>query len=199
MKLAPGARVGSYEIQCSLGAGGMGEVYKALDPDLRRVVAIKVLPDQFVRDAERAARFEREAMMLASINHPHVAQIYGVALSEDGSRALVMEFVEGADLAARIRQGRLPLDQALEIGRQIAAALEAAHEIGIVHRDLKPANIKVRSDGVAKVLDFGLARTVVPAGLANGSSDSGTIPMQMTGPGVVFGTASSCLPSRRGV
>jgi serine/threonine-protein kinase len=153
VKLVPGMRVGPYEIQGSLGAGGMGEVYKAVDTELRRVVALKVLPDQFVSDAERVARFEREATMLASINDPHVAQIYGVARGNDESRVLVMEFVEGDDLAARILRGRLPVDETLAIARQIAAALEAAHEIGIVHRDLKPANIKVRSDGVVKVLD----------------------------------------------
>jgi eukaryotic-like serine/threonine-protein kinase len=191
-------RVGPYEIQGSLGAGGMGEVYKAVDTELHRVVALKVLPDQFVSDAERVARFEREATMLASINDPHVAQIYGVARGNDESRVLVMEFVEGDDLAARILRGRLPVDETLAIARQIAAALEAAHEIGIVHRDLKPANIKVRSDGVVKVLDFGLARTATePPERSSAGSDSPTITSAaMTERGVILGTASYMSPEQ---
>jgi hypothetical protein len=175
----------------------MGEVYKAVDTELRRLVALKVLPDQFVSNAERVARFEHEATMLASINHPHVAQIYGVVRGDDESLALVMEFVEGDDLAARILRGRLPVDEALAIARQIAAALEAAHEIGIVHRDLKPANVKVRSDGVVKVLDFGLARTSETAERSSVGSDSPTITSAaMTERGIVLGTASYMSPEQ---
>ncbi len=197
MKLAPGTRVGPYEIQGSLGAGGMGEVHKAVDTELHRVVALKVLPDLFVGNAERVARFEREATMLASINHPHVAQIYGVARGDDDSRILVMEYVEGDDLAARILRGRLPVDETLAIARQIAAALEAAHEIGIVHRDLKPANIKVRSDGVVKVLDFGLARTTTePPELSGAGLDSPTVASALTERGVILGTASYMSPEQ---
>ncbi len=197
MKLAPGTRVGPYEVQGSLGAGGMGEVYKAVDTELHRIVALKVLPDQFVSNAERVARFEREATMLASINHPHVAQIYGVVRGDDESLALVMEFVEGDDLAARILRGRLPVDETLAIARQIAAALEAAHEIGIVHRDLKPANIKVRSDGVVKVLDFGLARAIGDRRAFERRSDSPTITSAaMTERGIILGTASYMSPEQ---
>ncbi|MGH9200236.1 MAG: serine/threonine-protein kinase, partial [Vicinamibacterales bacterium] len=197
MKLAPGTYVGPYEIQGPLGAGGMGEVYKAFDRDLRRVVALKVLPDQFVSDAERVARFEREATTLASINHAHVAQIYGIARDDHERRILIMEFVEGDDLAARILRGRLPLDEALAIARQIAAALEATHEIGIVHRDLKPANIKVRSDGVVKVLDFGIARARETAERSSAASDSPTITSSaITGHGVILGTASYMSPEQ---
>ena len=138
MTLAAGTRIGSYEILGPLGAGGMGEVYSAIDSELHRTVALKVLPEHFITDPDRVARFEREATTLASINHPHVAQIYGIARDDDGRAVLVMEFVEGEDLAARLRRGRLPLDEALAIGRQVAAALEATHEIGVIHRDLKP-------------------------------------------------------------
>ena len=140
----------------------MGEVYRAHDPRLGRDVAIKVLPSHFTSDPERLARFEREARLLASLNHPHIGAIYGVEES-DGGRALVMELVEGEDLAQRIARGPIPLADALPIARQIAEALEAAHEQGIIHRDLKPANIKVREDGTVKVLDFGLAKVLDPA------------------------------------
>jgi eukaryotic-like serine/threonine-protein kinase len=192
--LAAGTRVGSYEIQDSLGAGGMGEVYKALDTDLHRVVALKVLPDHFATDAERVARFEREATTLASINHPHVAQLYGIARADDERRILVLEYVEGEDLAARIRRGPLPPDEALAIARQIAEALEAAHEIGVVHRDLKPANIKVRSDGVVKVLDFGLARAV---GGSSSTVDTPTITLPaVAGRGGILGTAAYMSPEQ---
>jgi eukaryotic-like serine/threonine-protein kinase len=147
MALAPGTRLGSYEVTAQIGVGGMGEVYRATDPNLRRDVAIKVLPDAVAADPERLARFQREAQILASLNHPNIAQIYGVEKS-DGTTALVMELVEGPTLADRIAQGPIPLDEALPIARQIAEALEAAHEQGIIHRDLKPANVKVRDDGV---------------------------------------------------
>src|ERR1700730_16871164 len=151
MPLSPRTRLGPYEILSAIGAGGMGEVYLATDTTLGRQVAIKVLPDPFAQDAERLARFEREAKTLASLNHPHIAQIYGLEQSS-GVQALVMELVEGEDLSVRIARGPIPVDEALAIARQIAEALEAAHEQGIVHRDLKPANIKVTPDGVVKVL-----------------------------------------------
>ena len=158
-----GQRLGTYEITAAIGAGGMGEVFRARDTKLNRDVAIKVLPAAFADDPERLARFTREAQTLASLNHPNIAAIHGV---EDvpavdgaggGSRALVMELVEGEDLSAHIARGPIPVAEVLPIARQIAEALEAAHEQGIVHRDLKPANIKVRTDGTVKVLDFGLA------------------------------------------
>jgi serine/threonine protein kinase len=179
MTLAAGARIGPYEIKSPLGAGGMGEVYRARDTKLGRDVAVKILPDEFVRDPERVARFQREAQVLAALNHPHIAQIYGFEdrPPEGGPyvpegvgagvswpvRALVMELVEGPTLAERIGQGPMPLDEALPIARQIAGALEAAHEQGIIHRDLKPANVKVRPDGTVKILDFGLAKLIGPA------------------------------------
>ena len=141
MPLTAGTRLGSYSILSALGAGGMGEVYRARDTKLNRDVAIKVLPESVANDPDRLARFDREASVLASLNHHHIAQIYGVEDS-NGVRALVMELVEGPTLADRIAQGALPLDEALSIARQIAEALEAAHEQGIVHRDLKPANVK---------------------------------------------------------
>src|SRR6266404_5003648 len=146
MSLTPGSRIGPYEVLSAIGAGGMGEVYRARDTKLNRDVAIKVLPAAMAQDSERMARFQREAQVLAALNHPNIAQIHGMEES-----ALVMEFVPGDDL-----HGPLPLDEALAIARQIAEALEAAHEKGIVHRDLKPANIKVTPDGRVKVLDFGL-------------------------------------------
>src|SRR5512138_1224689 len=161
MSLSVGSRLGPYEILSALGAGGIGEVYRARDTKLDREVAIKVLPELFVSDPERVARFQREAKTLASLNHPHIGGIYGFE-DTDGERAIVLELVDGPTLADRIAQGPIPLDEALPIARQIAEALEAAHEQGIIHRDLKPANIKVRDDGTVKVLDFGLAKIVGP-------------------------------------
>ena len=159
MSLSTGTRIGPYEVVALLGAGGMGEVYRARDTTLDRDVALKVLPDLFTRDLDRLTRFEREAKVLASLNHQHIASIYGL---EDSSevRALVMELVEGPTLADRIARGAIPLGETLSIAMQIAEALEAAHEQGIIHRDLKPANIKVRDDGTVKVLDFGLAKAM---------------------------------------
>src|SRR5262245_38291738 len=157
MSLAVGSRLGPYEIHSAIGAGGMGEVYRATDINLEREVAIKVLPEAFAQDPERIARFEREAKTLASLNHPNIASIHGVEKSQ-GTYALVMELVEGEDLSQRIARGPIPVDEALPIAKQIAQALEAAHEQGIIHRDLKPANIKDREDGTVEVLDFGLAR-----------------------------------------
>ena|SRR5688572_25061356 len=161
MALTPGTRLGPYEILAPLGAGGMGEVYRGRDTKLNRDVAVKVLPEAFAQDAERLVRFTREAQVLASLNHPNIAAIYGIEHPSTGSgQALVMELVEGDDLSALIARGPIRLVKVLPIARQIAEALEAAHELGIVHRDLKPANIKVRADGTVKVLDFGLAKAM---------------------------------------
>ncbi len=157
MSLALGTRFGAYEIVSQIGEGGMGVVYRARDTKLNRDVALKVLPDLFASDADRLTRFNREAQTLASLNHPNIAHIHGLEES-GGVRALVMELIEGDDLSQRIARGPIPVEEALPIARQIAEALEAAHEQGIVHRDLKPANIKVRRDGTVKVLDFGLAK-----------------------------------------
>ena len=165
MSLRPGTSLGHYEILALLGAGGMGEVYRARDTRLGREVALKILPEAFVNDPERLARFRREAKMLASLNHPHIAQVHG--FEEIGTTwALVLELVEGEDLAQRLAHGAMPMDEALPIARQIAEAIEVAHEAGIVHRDLKPANITVRRDGQVKVLDFGLAKAHGATGLA---------------------------------
>ena len=193
-----GTRIGPYDIQASLGAGGMGEVYRARDTRLDRDVAIKVLPDLFASDPERLARFEREAKTLASLNHPHIAQIYGV---EDAGpmRALVMELVDGEDLATRLQGGAIPQADALPIARQIAEALEAAHERGIIHRDLKPANVKLAPDGTVKVLDFGLAKamgTAAPAGQAAIDAPTFTSPARVTQAGVILGTAAYMAPEQ---
>src|SRR5829696_9747907 len=191
MLLPAGTRLGSYEILAALGAGGMGEVYRARDTTLSRDVAIKVLPDQVAHDAERLARFTREAQTLASLNHPHIAAIYGLEESA-GMRALVMELVEGEDLSQRIARGAIPLEEALPIAKQVAEALEAAHEQGIIHRDLKPANIKLRSDGTVKVLDFGLAKLADP-----GVSDMSALTSpNMTGAGIVLGTPAYMSPEQ---
>jgi Tol biopolymer transport system component len=200
MGLSPGTRIGPYEVTGLLGSGGMGEVYGARDTRLDRTVAIKLLLEPFERDPERLARFEREAKLLASLNHSHIAQIYG--LEETGStRALVMELVEGPTLADRIARGPLPLDETVAIARQIANALEAAHAQGIVHRDLKPANIKLRPDGTVKVLDFGLAK-LQDAASASGSSAASLMasPTMMspavTNAGLILGTAAYMSPEQ---
>jgi serine/threonine protein kinase/Tol biopolymer transport system component len=207
MTLAPGARLGPYEILAAIGAGGMGEVYRARDTRLGRDVAIKILPDQFAVDADRVARFQREAQVLASLNDPHIAQIYGIE-EVSGARALVLELVDGPTLADRIAQDPrgIPIDDALAIARQIAAALEAAHEHGIVHRDLKPANIKLTQDGIVKVLDFGLAKAL---GQADGghysnvhppmdlsASPTITSPAMATHMGIILGTAVYMSPEQ---
>ncbi len=198
MPLGPGTRLGPYEILSAIGTGGMGEVYRARDTRLKRDVALKILPDSFATDPDRLARFQREAEVLASLNHPHIAAIYGLEESH-GTRALVMELVEGETLADRIARGPIPLDEALPIAKQIAEALEAAHEQGIIHRDLKPANIKVRPDGTVKVLDFGLAKlTERSAASSIDASMSPTItsPAMMTGIGVLLGTAAYMAPEQ---
>ncbi|MBK9242235.1 MAG: PD40 domain-containing protein [Acidobacteria bacterium] len=191
-----GRQLGPYQIVAKLGAGGMGEVYRARDTKLNREAAIKVLPELFAHDAERLARFTREAQTLASLNHPNIAQIYGVEES-DGVRALVMELVDGQDLSEIIARGPVPLDDALQMARQIAEALEAAHDLGIIHRDLKPANIKVRQDGAVKVLDFGLAKAVDPAGASGtNAANSPTLTAHATQMGMVIGTAAYMSPEQ---
>ncbi len=188
--------IGAYRIVAKLGEGGMGEVYRARDSKLNRDVAIKVLPAAFATDIERLARFTREAQSLAALNHPNIATIYGV--EESGAvRALVMELVEGEDLSRLIARGPLALDEALPIARQIADALEAAHEQGIVHRDLKPANIKVRPDGTVKVLDFGLAKAMDPVGASSADAlNSPTLTAHATQLGVILGTAAYMAPEQ---
>ena len=197
MALAPGTRLGVYEVTAQIGEGGMGQVYRARDTKLNRDVAIKVLLPAVANDPDRLARFSREAQVLASLNHPNIAHIYGVE-DADGTRALVMELVEGPTLADRIAQRPIPLDEALPIAKQIAEALEAAHETGIIHRDLKPANIKVRPDGTVKVLDFGLAKAMEPAA---GSSPSMSMSPTLTTPamtqaGMILGTAAYMSPEQ---
>jgi serine/threonine protein kinase/Tol biopolymer transport system component len=196
MELTPGTRLHAYEITAAIGAGGMGVVYRARDTRLGRDVAIKVLPSEVAIDSDRLARFEREAQILAALNHPNIASIYGV---EDaaGSPALVMELVDGPTLAYLIATGPIAVAEALPIARQIAEALETAHEQGIVHRDLKPANIKVRPDGAVKVLDFGLAKALDPGAWQSGSATSSpTISMHATRAGVILGTAAYMAPEQ---
>ncbi|MBA3298096.1 MAG: serine/threonine-protein kinase [Acidobacteria bacterium] len=200
MQLTPGTRLGPYEILSPIGAGGMGEVYRARDTKLNRDVAIKILPELFAADHDRLLRFEREAQTLAALNHPHIAQVFGVL---ESPAALVMEFVDGEDLSHRIARGPIPLDDALSIAKQIAEALEAAHERGIIHRDLKPANIKVCDDGTVKVLDFGLAKAMDAGGAGAAADnpallDSPTItsPAVMTRMGIILGTAAYMAPEQ---
>ena len=188
-----GQTISHYEITEKIGEGGMGEVYRAQDTTLKREVAIKVLPEQFTQDTERLARFQREAQVLASLNHPNISAIYSLEHS-DGVHFLAMELVEGETLAERVAKGRLPVEEALEVSRQIAEGLEAAHESGIIHRDLKPANIKLKPDGTVKVLDFGLAKTLDGDGVTNDGSDSPTI--TATTSGVILGTASYMSPEQ---
>ena len=195
--MTPGTRLGGYEITALIGQGGMGQVFRARDTKLNRDVALKILPDAFASDPDRLARFTREARTLASLNHSNIAHIHG--LEESGEvRAIVMELVEGEDLSRRIARGALPLDQALLIAKQIAEALEAAHEQGVVHRDLKPANIMVRSDGMVKVLDFGLAKaidSVAASGAPAVNSLTVTSPA-MTMRGMILGTAAYMAPEQ---
>ena len=189
--LTQGTRVGSYEVLAPLGAGGMGEVYRARDTKLNRDVALKVLPDLVANDPERMARFQREAEVLASLNHPNIGQIHGLE-DADGVRALVLELIEGPTLEDVIARGPMRVEEALPVARQIAAAHEAAHQAGVVHRDLKPANVKVRDDGAVKVLDFGLAKAL--QGDAGDPSMSPTITAMGTQAGVIMGTAAYMAP-----
>ncbi|MEO7973588.1 MAG: serine/threonine-protein kinase, partial [Thermoanaerobaculia bacterium] len=198
-----GKRLGPYEITGKLGEGGMGEVYRATDSHLKREVAIKVLPAAFIEDKERLARFEREAQLLAQLNHPNIAQIYGLEKSGE-TRALVMELVPGPTLDERLASGPLSLAESLSIALQIALALEDAHEKGIVHRDLKPQNIKASSEGKVKVLDFGLAKAMDSASAASSAGDLARSPTLMNSPtltavhgtqlGVILGTAGYMAP-----
>ena len=187
MGLNVGSRIAHYDVTALIGEGGMGQVYQATDTKLNRQVALKILPEAFATDPDRLARFQREAQVLASLNHPGIAAIYGIE-EQDGTRALVLELVEGPTLADRISKGPIPVDEALPIAKQIAEALEAAHEAGVIHRDLKPANIKVREDGTVKVLDFGLAKALDlnPTG---DPSQSPTLTAAATQMGVIMGTA----------
>jgi serine/threonine protein kinase len=190
-----GTKLEHYEITAHLGSGGMGDVYQATDTKLGRSVAVKLLPETFARDADRLARFQREARVLASLNHPNIAAIYGLEQSTT-QNFLVMELVRGETLAERIKRGPIPVDESLGIARQICEALEAAHEKGIVHRDLKPANVKITSDGKVKVLDFGLAKAFEPQGADPNLSNSPTLSMAATNAGVILGTAAYMSPEQ---
>jgi serine/threonine protein kinase len=197
MSLSDGTRLGSYEILSAPRGWRYGRSVRARDARLERDVAIKILPEAFAADAERVARFTREAQTLASLNHPNIGTIYGFE-EADGTQARVLELVEGPTLADRIAKGPVPLDEALAIARQVAVALEAAHEQGIIHRDLKPANIKVRPDGTVKVLDFGLAKPTEASRSSVHSVISATLtsPAMMTGPNMILGTASYMSPEQ---
>src|ERR1700674_1434062 len=196
MALASGTRLGSYEITAPIGAGGMGEVYQAHDTKLGRDVAIKVLPEAFAHDPERLSRLQREAKMLAALNHPNIATIHGLEQS-NGTSYLVMELVAGETLADRVkREGALPIEEALVICKQIAEALEAAHEKGIIHRDLKPANVKVTPEGKVKVLDFGLAKAFAGDAANEDPSNSPTLSMAATMHGVILGTTAYMSPEQ---
>jgi len=195
MSVGVGTQLGYYEITALLGKGGMGEVYRARDTRLKRDVAIKILPDEFLRDAGRVTRFQREAEVLASLNHPNIAAIYDFQ-EANGTRFLVLELVEGETLAERIQRGPVQAEEALEIARHICEALEAAHEKGIVHRDLKPANVKVATDGRVKVLDFGLAKAMENAPVSGTLSNSPTLSLAATQAGMILGTAAYMSPEQ---
>ncbi|MCP5112129.1 MAG: serine/threonine protein kinase, partial [bacterium] len=190
-----GKTISHYQITDKLGEGGMGVVYRARDTKLGRDVAVKVLPEEFARDQQRMARFEREAHVLASLNHPHIASIYGLE-EGDGVRGLVMELVEGPTLADRIGEGPIPIEEALPLARQMAEALEYAHDKGIVHRDLKPANVKLTEDGQVKVLDFGLAKAAEETAPAGSPETSPTLTAAATRAGVILGTAGYMSPEQ---
>src|SRR5881296_2597474 len=206
MAITIGRQLGFLQITAILGRGGMGEVYRARDTKLKREVAIKILPEEFSRDPDRVARFQREAEVLASLNHPNIAAIHSLEEAE-GSRFLVLEFVEGETLAERIRRGAIPVEEALNMARCICEALEVAHEKGIMHRDLKPANIKLTPDGKVKVLDFGLAKAIasdpspgasrrpLPEGEAFSNSPT-LLSMAATTAGVILGTAAYMAPEQ---
>src|SRR5262245_23866370 len=194
MSVQIGQQLGSYEITSLLGKGGMGEVYRARDTKLKRDVAVKILPDESSRDVDRVNRFQREAEVLASLNHPNIAAIYDLE-EKSGSRYLVLELVEGETLADRLKHGALPVEEALNIAKSICEALEAAHEKGLVHRDLKPANVKVTPDGKVKVLDFGLAKAMDNAPAGGTLSNSPTMLSGTIG-GIILGTAAYMSPEQ---
>ena len=194
MSLAPGVRLGAYEVASLIGSGGMGDVYRAHDTKLCRDVALKMLPESVVHDPDRVARFRREAQVLASLNHPHIAAIYGLE-EANGLQFLILELVEGETLTQRLKGRALPVDEALTVARQIADALEAAHEKGIIHRDLKPANIAFTADSQVKVLDFGLAKALDPV-VGSDLSNSPTLTLAATQAGVILGTAAYMAPEQ---
>jgi serine/threonine-protein kinase len=196
MPILPGTRLGPYEILSAIGAGGMGEVYRARDTKLGRDVAVKVLSEAFTKDPQRMARFEREAKVLASLNHPNIASIYGLD-DPNNLEALILELVEGPTLADRIKQGAIPVEDALRIAKQIAEALEYAHEHGVVHRDLKPANIKLTNTDVVKVLDFGLAKAIERDAGSIEVSTSPTISHMATEVGSFWGQPLTCRRNKR--
>src|SRR5579863_9125781 len=196
MAIPSGTKFGSYEVTAQIGAGGMGEVYQAHDTKLGRDVAIKVLPEAVAHDAERLARFQREAKMLAALNHPNIAHLYGLE-ENAGASYLVMELVPGDTLADRIkRDGAFPIEEALTVAKQIAEALEAAHEKAIIHRDLKPANVKLTPEGKVKVLDFGLAKAFAGDTSTEDMSNSPTLSRAATMQGVILGTAAYMSPEQ---
>ncbi len=190
-----GKTLGHYEITDKLGQGGMGSVWLAQDAKLGRQVAIKTLPEEFARDEERLARFEREAKLLASLNHPNIATIHGLE-EHEGTQFLVLELVEGDTLQDRLKRGAIPVEESLKLALQIAEALEAAHEKGVIHRDLKPGNIKVTRDGKVKVLDFGLAKAFIGDGADASLSNSPTLSMAATQQGIILGTAAYMSPEQ---
>ena len=193
--MQPGTQLGHYEILAGIGKGGMGEVWKAHDTRLGRDVAIKTLPDEFARDVDRLKRFEREAKLLASLNHPNIASIYGLE-EFGGSRFLVLELVEGDTLADHLKRRAIPVEESLRLVLQIADAVDAAHEKGVIHRDLKPANIKVTPNGNVKVLDFGLAKAFAGDESNLNPSDSPTMSMGATQHGFILGTAAYMSPEQ---
>src|SRR6202163_2913798 len=196
MPLAAGTKLGTYEVRSAIGAGGMGEVYQAHDTKLGRDVAIKVLPEAFARDPEKLSRFQREAKLLASLNHPNIATIHGLEDS-NGTSYLVMELVSGENLAERIKhEGAVPVEESLTIAKQIAEALEYAHEHGVIHRDLKPANVKLTPEGKVKVLDFGLAKAFAGDTSTEDMGNSPTLSMAATMQGVILGTAAYMSPEQ---
>ena len=190
-----GTQLGNYTILSAPGKGGMGEVWRARDTKLGREVAIKTLPEEFAKDADRLARFEREAKLLASLNHPNIAAIHGFE-EDNGTHFLVLELVEGDTLADRIKRGAIPVEESVKLALQIAEALEAAHEKGVIHRDLKPANIKVTPDGKVKVLDFGLAKAFEGNAADASVSNSPTLSMAATQQGIILGTAAYMSPEQ---
>src|SRR5205823_1060354 len=195
MSLLTGAQLASYEVIALLGKGGMGEVYRARDTKLKRDVAIKILPDEFSRDPDRVSRFQREAEVLASLNHSNIAAIHSLEEAA-GTRFLVLELVEDETLADKLKRGPLPVDEALTIAKNICEALEAAHEKNVVHRDLKPANVKITPEGKAKVLDFGLAKAYEGSAPSGDMSNSPTLMGAASMPGVILGTAAYMSPEQ---